>query len=70
MSLKTFHLIFISACVALAFGFGVWLLKGYAGEENGAAARLWGGIVSIAAGLGLIVYERMFLKKTRNVSYL
>jgi hypothetical protein len=29
MSLKAFHLIFITASSALAFGFGVWSLKNY-----------------------------------------
>ena len=69
MSLKTFHLIFISATVALAFGIGGWLVKGYF-SPNGRVWDLVFGLVSIASGVGLIFYERYFLKKTKNVSYL
>jgi len=69
MSLKAFHLVFITAAILLAFGFGAWLLKGFF-TPDGRVSELVFGLVSIAAGVGLIVYERYFLKKLRNVSYL
>ncbi len=69
MSLKAFHLVFISAATALAFGFGAWLLRNYFSPEGRVADLLWA-IGAIAAGIGLIVYERYFLKKTKNVGYL
>jgi hypothetical protein len=69
MSLKAFHLVFIITSIVLAFGFGGWLLKNYFSPE-GKALELVGGIVSIAAGIGLIAYERYFLKKTKGLSYL
>ena len=69
MSLKAFHLVFITAAVLLAFGFGAWLLKGYF-SPIGRASDLVFAAISIATGAGLIVYERYFLKKTKNVSYL
>lgn len=69
MSLKAFHLVFITAAILLAFGFSAWLLKGYF-SPGGRASDLVFALVSIAAGVGLIVYERYFLKKTKNVSYL
>jgi len=69
MSLKAFHLVFITAAVLLAFGFGAWLLDGYF-SPGGRVRDLLLGIISIAAGVGLIVYERYFLKKTRNLTYL
>ena len=69
MSLKAFHVIFITAASALAFGFGVWAFKNYFSEE-GVAMDLVYGIGSTLAGVGLIVYERYFLKKLKNVSYL
>ena len=69
MSLKAFHVVFITAASALAFGFGVWLLREYRGE-TGAAGDLIGGVASLVAGVGLLVYERFFLKKLKNESYL
>jgi hypothetical protein len=56
MSLKAFHLVFITAATLLAFGFGGWLAKNF----------FAGG----GAGIGLIVYECYFLKKTKDVGYL
>ena len=69
MSLKAFHLVFIIASSVLAFGFGIWLLKGYF-SPDGRTGDLVFGLVSLAAGGGLIVYERYFLKKTKDISYL
>ncbi len=69
MSLKAFHLIFITASCALAFGCGVWALKDY-WSADGRPWDLVFGVGSLATGLGLIVYERFFLKKLKNVSYL
>ena len=69
MSLKAFHVIFISAASALAFGCGVWELRNYWSPE-GRTSDLVVGIASVLAGVGLIVYERYFLKKTRNMSFL
>jgi hypothetical protein len=69
MSLKAFHLIFITASCALAFGCGIWGLKEFSSPE-GRASDLIFGLGSFAAGVGLILYERYFLKKLKKVSYL
>ena len=69
MSLKTFHLIFITASTVLAFGCGVWSLKNYS-SADGRTSDLFYGIAALAAGVGLIFYEGYFLKKTKNVPYL
>ena len=69
MSLKAFHLIFITASCALAFGFGIWEIKNFFSAE-GKLLDLLFGLGSLAAGVGLIFYERYFLKKLKNVSYL
>lgn len=69
MSLKTFHLVFITAASALAFGCGVWGLKSYWSAE-GSTADLLFGLGSLLAGAGLIVYERYFIKKLKHVGYL
>jgi hypothetical protein len=69
MSLKSFHLIFITAASALAFGCGVWALKNY-WSPGGHLSELLAGVASVAAALGLLMYERYFLKKTKDVGYL
>ena len=69
VSLKAFHLIFITASTALAFGCGVWGLKDFF-SDGGSAWDLIFGLGSIAAGVGLILYERYFLKKLKKVGYL
>lgn len=69
MSLKAFHVVFITAASALAFGVGVWMLRAYRGPE-GVTNDLAFGIASLIIGAGLLVYEGFFLKKLKNVSYL
>lgn len=68
MSLKAFHVIFITAASALCFGFGIWMLRDY--RADGGALNLWMGVGSLASAVVLLVYERYFLKKLKNVSYL
>ena len=69
MSLKAFHVVFITAACALAFGCAVWGLKDFF-SADGRLVDLIFGLGSLAAGVGLIVYERYFLKKLKDVSYL
>jgi len=69
MSLKAFHLVFITASSALSFGCGVWWLKNY-WSANGQLMDLLFGLGALLAGVGLIVYERFFLKKLKDVNYL
>ena len=69
MSLKAFHVVFITAASALAFGFGVWLLREYRGVDGTTSDLVWA-ISSLVVGAGLLVYEGFFLKKLKNVSYL
>ena len=69
MSLKAFHVVFITASILLAFGFGAWLLKQYFGPAP-EKLNLVVAVASFAVGLGLIAYERRFLKKTKGESYL
>jgi hypothetical protein len=69
MSLKAFHVVFITASSALAFGFGVWELRNY-WSPYGKLGDLLFGVGSLLAGAGLIVYERYFLKKLKHVDYL
>jgi len=69
MSLKAFHLVFIVAAILLAVGVGVWSLMDYY-SGSGRTLDLAEGIGSLIAALGLVAYERYFLKKTKNISYL
>ena len=69
MSLKAFHVIFITCSSALAVAFGVWALKHYL-SAAGRTLDLVFASGSFAVGVGLIIYERFFLKKLKNVSYL
>ena len=69
MSLKAFHIFFVTISSALAFGFGGWSLKNYFGGEH-AGLDLAMGIGSLLVGIALVVYGRYFLKKLKNVSYL
>jgi hypothetical protein len=69
MSLKAFHLLFITASTALAFGCGVWGLRDFFSSE-GRPSDLVFGLGALAVGIGLILYERYFLKKLKRVSYL
>jgi hypothetical protein len=68
MSLKAFHVVFISASVLLAMGLGAWEMRAW--WDGRRAMDLALGLISLAAGIGLVVYGRYFLKKLRNVSYL
>lgn len=68
MSLKAFHIVFVTASVLLSFWFGWFELSSYAASK--AAADLWIGLGSCVAGGTLIAYGVYFLKKLKNISYL
>lgn len=68
MSLKAFHVLFITASVALSFWFGWYELDRYTSTK--AAADLWFGIGSCLTGAVLIAYGIYFLRKLKNISYL
>ena len=69
MSLKAFHVVFITAACALAFGCAVWGFKNFFSAEGGGLDLVFGA-GSLVVGIGLIFYERYFLKKLKDVSYL
>ncbi len=69
MSLKLFHLIFITAAVILAFGCAAWGLVHFF-SAGGGAGDLFFGLGALAVGVGLILYERYFLRKLKRVGYL
>ena len=69
MSLKAFHVIFITISSLMLFGFGAWLLRAYRGPEGVSSDLVWA-VAAILAGVSLLVYEGFFLRKLKNVSYL
>ena len=58
MSLRAFHVLFISASVLLALGLGAWCLPDH--PVSAAAA--------LAVALALVAYETWFLRKTRKLT--
>ncbi len=68
MSLKAFHIVFITASVLLAFWFGWFELSRYSDSKT--SADLWFGVGSCVTGVSLIAYGIYFLKKLKNISYL
>lgn len=68
MSLKTFHLIFVSASIAISLFLGVW--AGMAYRESGSTLHLSFAISSALAVVGLLWYGKYFLRKLKHISYL
>ena len=61
MSLKAFHLIFVTLFTALSFGCAAWAIQ---------SGNALGGAAGIAAGIFVVIYGIYFLRKLKNVSYL
>lgn len=67
MSLKAFHIVFITLSTALAIGFGFWSLHDYQMHQGGAGAITLA-ILSFVTSIALVVYGVWFLKKLKGVS--
>jgi hypothetical protein len=61
MSLKAFHLIFVTLLTALSFGCAAWAF---------ASGSPVFGSLAVAAGILVIIYGVYFLKKLKKISYL
>lgn len=61
MSLKAFHLIFVTLLTALSFGFAVWAF---------AYGKILFGLTGIVTGILVVWYGIYFLKKLKKISYL
>ena len=64
MSLKAFHVFFITISVLLCLGFGAWCLG--SDYTHGRAAYTIAGLISFLLGIALVVYEIFFLRKFRD----
>ena len=68
MSLKAFHVVFITASILLSFGFGAWSYFDY--QDQGKTVDLIYAIGSTLAGIALVIYFKIVLRKLKNISYL
>lgn len=66
MSLKSFHIFFISASVLLFAGFGVWFLvtQPVSAEE----VNVFAGLICFSLAGGMIVYAVRFLQKFKSLT--
>lgn len=53
----------------MALGCAVWGFRNYF-SADGRALDLVFGIGSVVISIGLVLYERYFLKKSKNISYI
>jgi hypothetical protein len=65
MNLRWVHAVLILLSAALAVLFGVWCLSLYAREDG--FASLLAAVAAFAVSIGLVVYDRWFLRKTRTL---
>lgn len=68
MSLKAFHLVFVTALTSLSLGCSVWKFIAF-GDAHRATDLIWA-IVALLCAFGVLIYGKYFLKKLKNVSFL
>lgn len=68
MSLKAFHIVFVTVSIVLCLGFGIWGIREYRNVQDVSALVV--GIGSLLGCVVLALYGRWFLRKLRGVSYL
>jgi len=68
MSLKAFHIAFITVAGFSSLFFGLWAVRDW--RANGDATILILGVASFAVLLALVPYSIWFLRKFKNESYL
>ncbi|MFQ5478803.1 MAG: hypothetical protein ACE5E4_09315 [Candidatus Binatia bacterium] len=68
MSLKTFHIFFISVSTLLFLAIAVWRATYFA--QTGEVAGLLQAVGSLLAAVALVVYGIRILKKLKDFSYL
>ncbi|HTV42791.1 MAG TPA: hypothetical protein VMF08_19660 [Candidatus Sulfotelmatobacter sp.] len=61
MSLKAFHLIFVTSLTMLSLGFATWAF---------CAGRILIGLLGIVVAVLVVIYGVYFLKKLKRISYL
>jgi len=64
MSLRAFHIVFVTFSTLLSFAFGSWAMNFYRATRS--SAYLMTGVASFAFGVGLIAYGFWFWRKIRS----
>jgi hypothetical protein len=65
MNLRWVHAVLIVLSAVLAVVFGVWCLDQYG--RGGGAVSVLSAVAAFALSIGLVVYDRWFLRKTRTL---
>ncbi len=69
MSLKAFHLIFVTLATLVCLGVSGWGFEHYRGP-HGEGSHMAYGIGGLFCAVILVVYGRYFLKKLRHIPFL
>ena len=64
MSLKGFHIFFITISSLFAFGFGLWCFL--AENAPNSPVYTWLGAVSVLSGIAMVIYGKYFLHKMKK----
>jgi hypothetical protein len=65
MSLKAFHIFFISLSILLSVGLGGWGINSYVTQGSPGALAL--GVIFFLTGFALLIYGRGFLRKMKEI---
>ena len=68
MSLKAFHVFFISVSIVLSLGVGGWGIESFVSGSD--SVGLIVGLFFILLAAGLVYYESKFIRKFKHVGYL
>ncbi len=68
MSLKTFHIVFITVCVLLLLFLSGWAFSN-SRQGGGILDAVWGSL-ALATAVALAVYGQRFLKRLKHISFL
>ena len=68
MSLKAFHVVFVTLCAMLSMVVGTWALD--QNSVGGGALYMGFAVTSFVAAGGFLVYGAWFRRKLKDVSYI
>ncbi len=68
MSLKAFHVVFVTAAILLLLVLAGWCIGNY--RQDGSTGQLVWGLSAVGAAVGMLAYGKLFLRKFKHISYL